>query len=133
MRWALIQGNKVANVVEQAEQPKVAGQWVACGTAGPGWSYDGSSFAPPPAPPVPPSVAVVEMAQAREALHAAGLLDDVEAAINAMAEPARTSARIAWEYRSTVRRDSALVTQLGAALGLSSDQIDGLFAAAALL
>lgn len=81
----------------------------------------------------PPPVPTVDMAQARLALLGAGLLDDVEAAITAMAEPARTAARIAWEYRSTVRRDSALVAQLGAALGLSGAEIDDLFAAAAAL
>lgn len=52
-RWALIAGGVVANVVEQDGQPQIAGQWLACGNAGPGWSYDGAQFAPPPAPPAP--------------------------------------------------------------------------------
>lgn len=47
MRWALIQNGKVANVVEQDSQPQIEGVWVECGNAGPEWSYDGSTFAPP--------------------------------------------------------------------------------------
>jgi len=53
MRWALIEGGKVANVVEQDAQPQVPGQWVACGNAGPGWIYDGSVFSPPAQAPAP--------------------------------------------------------------------------------
>lgn len=53
MRFGLIQGGIVATVVEQDSTPQIAGQWVACGNAGPGWTYDGSTFAPPPAPTLP--------------------------------------------------------------------------------
>jgi hypothetical protein len=53
MRYALIQNGVVANVVEQNSQPTVPGQWVACGDAGPGWIYNGSTFANPNAPAVP--------------------------------------------------------------------------------
>lgn len=57
MRFALIQGGIVANVVEQDSLPTVPGLWVACGNAGPGWTYNGSTFADPnaPAPVVPPN------------------------------------------------------------------------------
>lgn len=75
--------------------------------------------------------AVVDMAQARLELLDAGLLDDVGPAIDALPEPQRSAARIEWEYRPTVRRASALVATLGTALGLSSEQIDALFIAAA--
>lgn len=44
MRYALIQGGIVANVVEQDEPPEIDGQWVACGDAGPGWTYSGGNF-----------------------------------------------------------------------------------------
>lgn len=53
IRWALIIGNSVANVVEQDDQPQVDGQWVACGDAGPGWLFDGVSFTNPSAVPAP--------------------------------------------------------------------------------
>jgi hypothetical protein len=48
-RYALIKGGVIATVVEQETLPTVdmGGQWVACGSAGPGWTYNGSTFAPP--------------------------------------------------------------------------------------
>ena len=73
------------------------------------------------------------MRQARLALLAAGLLDDVEAAIAGMDEPAKTAAQIEWEYSNALERDNALVAVLGPALGLSTNQVDDLFRAAAQL
>lgn len=51
-RWALIMGDKVANVVEQVDAPQIAGTWVECTNdgAGPGWSYGGGEFTPPELP-----------------------------------------------------------------------------------
>jgi hypothetical protein len=68
----------------------------------------------------------VSMAQARLALLAAGLLQTVEAAVSSLP----TAAQIEWDYRATVHRESALVLQLGGALGLTPKQIDALFVAA---
>ena len=70
---------------------------------------------------------VVSMRQARLALLAAGLLDDVEAAIAAGPQ----AARIEWEYATEVQRDYGLVLQLAPALGLTDRQLDDLFVAAA--
>jgi hypothetical protein len=87
----------------------------------------------PPAPPesdVPPEVT---MRQARLALNAIGKLASVDSAIAAMADPAKTQAQIEWEYSSTVQRTKPLVLQLGAALGLSSADLDQLFITAAEL
>lgn len=52
-RWALIDGNTVANVVEQDSQPQIGGTWVDITGqhVGPGYTYDGSTFSPPPPPP----------------------------------------------------------------------------------
>ncbi len=133
MRFALIDSGLVANVVEQDSTPTIPGTWVACGNAGPGWAYDGDTFTPPPLPPAPPVVPTVTMRQARLALLGASLLDDVEAAINAMAEPARSAARIAWVDATEVRRDWPLLVQLAEDLGLSDAEVDALFAAAAAL
>lgn len=72
---------------------------------------------------------VVTMRQARLALLAVGLLDDVEAAIAA----APQSARIEWEYATEVARDYGLVLQIAPALQLTDRQIDDLFVAAASL
>lgn len=86
-----------------------------------------------PAPVVVPVPAAVTMRQARLVMHSAGLLGPVLAAIAAMPEPAKTAATIEWEYSNELQRDHALVTALGAALGLTSSQVDDLFRAAAAL
>ena len=75
----------------------------------------------------------VTMRQARLALHAAGKLSAVNAAIAALPDPPKTAALIEWEYSSTVRRDSQFVTMLGPALGLDSAALDALFIAASKL
>ena len=75
----------------------------------------------------------VTMRQARLALHAAGLLTSVNAAIAAMPEPDRTAAQITWEFAATVDRGFGMVPQLAAALGMTETQIDDLFIAAAQL
>jgi hypothetical protein len=78
---------------------------------------------PTPLPPEPPP-SIVTMRQARLALLAVGLLDEVEAAITDPAD------RIEWEYATTVVRDSPLVVSLSASLGLD---LDALFEMAAEL
>lgn len=50
-----------------------------------------------------------------------------------MAEPTRTGARIEWEYSNALQRDNALVAALGPALGLSTNDVDNLFRAAAAI
>ena len=82
------------------------------------------------APTVPQEVT---MRQARLALLGAGLLPSVEAAIDALAEPKKSAARIEWNHSQSVQRSRGLVVELGTALGLSSAQIDALFVAAAAL
>lgn len=81
---------------------------------------------------LPPQVpSRVTMRQARLALHAAGLLQSVEAAIDALPEPPKTTARIEWDYASEVHRASSFVALLGAALDLDDQGLDDLFFAAA--
>lgn len=75
----------------------------------------------------------VSMRQARLALNAAGKLAAVATAIAGMAEPAKTNMLIWWEYSGTVQRGQPLVAQLGAAIGLTSADVDDLFRAAILL
>lgn len=75
----------------------------------------------------------VTMRQAQRALLDAGLLDAVEAAINALPEPPRRAAKIDWEMSSTMRRDSQFVQLLAPALGMTSTQLDALFVAASKL
>jgi hypothetical protein len=82
---------------------------------------------PPPAQPSPPES--VSMRQARLALLGAGLLAQVDAAIQQGAE----ADKIEWEYATEVRRDSALVANMAAAFGLTEVHLDDLFFAAAAL
>ena len=83
--------------------------------------------------PVPPTVpASVTMRQARLALLRAGLLDDVDAAIAAIPDPAnRKAAEIEWEYAQTVDRNSPFTQQMAAGLNLTAEQLDALFTQAA--
>ena len=81
--------------------------------------------APPPA-----RITKVTMRQARLALLGAGLLSTVNSSIAAMTGATGEAARIEWEYSQEVQRDRGLVASLGAALGLTEAQLDGLFAAA---
>ena len=76
---------------------------------------------------------LVTMRQARLALLAAGKLAAVDAAIDALPEPAKSAARIEWEYSAEVHIDSGIVAALGPALGLSVEQIQTLFTEAATL
>lgn len=78
-------------------------------------------------PPMPSVPYEVTMRQARLVLLGAGLLDDVEAAINALPSPIKEQARIEWDYSSTVQRHNGLVSQLGPLLGLTEAQLDSMF------
>lgn len=92
-------------------------------------AYEHGDTLPTP-PEVPYVPAEVTMRQARLALLQVGKLAAVDAAINALAEPTKTAARIEWEYSGTVKRHQPLVLALAPALGLTSDQLDALFIAA---
>ena len=78
--------------------------------------------------PVPPSVTNF---QARAALLAAGLFDQVDTAIKA--QPANSTARQAWEYANELTRNGVLVNSMAEALGLSAEQLDTLFRQAAAI
>jgi hypothetical protein len=96
----------------------------------PAWLSQTPPVLPPPEPVIPD---VVSMRQARLALLGAGLLAQVNTAIDGMAGIEGEAARIEWEYATEVRRDSPLVAGLSAALGLTGPQLDGLFTAAAAI
>jgi hypothetical protein len=71
---------------------------------------------------------VVTMRQARLALLSAGLLGQVDGAINAIEDPVeRQQAQITWEFSTEVERMDPLVTRLGTIFGLTDTQIDDLF------
>lgn len=84
----------------------------------------------PPAPIVPESVT---MRQARLALLGAGLLSQVNSALNALPSPHKEAALIEWEYALDVRRDHQLITSLKSSLGLTDEDLDNLFLTASNL
>lgn len=137
MKYALIENGQVSNIIEWDGEsdlgpivpvPIPDGALVDIGT-----KYDGAEFVPenPPEPAVPVAPTSVTMRQARLALLAAGLLDDVQAAIDAMPSPDREAAQIEWDYAATVDRESAFMQQMAGALNLDADMLDGLFTDAA--
>lgn len=81
---------------------------------------------PEPPPIVPTKVTPL---QARRALRAAELIDAVNAAVAA----AGGDVQDAWEYATEIRRDDPLITAISAGLGLTEQQVDALFIAAASL
>ncbi len=78
---------------------------------------------------------VVTMAQARKALILSGVsITAVNAAIAAIPDATqRQLAETDWEYATTMRRQSPLVTSLAPVLGLTDEEIDDLFVLAATL
>jgi hypothetical protein len=84
--------------------------------------------------PKPPTVPeFVTMRQARLILFRVGMLEDVEAALEALPSPQKEAARIEWDYSSEVERHRGLVAALGESLGLTEPQLDDLFIKAAEL
>lgn len=71
--------------------------------------------------------------QARLALLQAGLLSQVDPAINSLESPAKETAQIEWEYATSIERSSEWINQLGGALGLDATGIDDLFKTASKL
>ena len=71
--------------------------------------------------------AAVPMMRFKIALHRAGLLSAVEAAVPSLG----VEAQIAWEYAITIARSHPLVAACAAAVNVSNEQLDQLFTAAA--
>lgn len=129
MKYAIIENGTVSNIA-LADAP-INANWIeVTGLVDIGYTWDGAAFTAPPV--VEPPVIVpesVSMRQARLALLSMNLLDSVNAAVAA----AGGAAQIEWEYASEVQRNSPLVAQMGQALSLTDEDLDGLFTAAAKL
>ena len=93
------------------------------------------AYMPPyPEPNAPPAVIVPQRITARQAQLAlldAGLLDDVDAIIEALPANVRAHVRIEWDRATHVERGSAVTQMVAVALGLTAEQEDALFVSAA--
>lgn len=128
MKYAIIENDIVVNIA-LAESP-LAANWIPGTLAKIGDTWDGEEFVTPVVPdPVPESVT---RRQAKVALLQAGLLDDVEAGIEAIADPTtKRIAKLDWSEAQEFRRDWPLLNQLAAGMGITDGQLDELFRAAA--
>lgn len=100
---------------------------------GAGYSWNGVQWqAPPPSPPAVPQV--VTRRQARQALLLAGRLQDVQPAIDAIADPVqRGMVQIEWDDSQEFQRNRPTLLALATAIGMTSQDIDNLFTQAAQL
>lgn len=80
---------------------------------------------------LPPLMPPITRRQLRLTLLAHGLLDQIEQAVAALSEPARSVALIEWQDARQYERDHPLIAQIGASLALSAMQIDAMWAEAA--
>lgn len=125
-------GIVVNTILATIEEAQIAYPNAVCldGTIGGiGWVWDGSNLTPPlitVAQKVPISVT---MRQGRLALLQAGLLAQVQSAIDAQGD----AEKIEWEYAQSIDRNSPLVAALAAALSLDDAALDSLFISAANL
>jgi hypothetical protein len=129
MKYAqILPDNVVGNLIEGPPGFVPPAGWIECpAETEPGADYDpvAGTFENPPAP-VPQ---VVSRFQALAALHLAGLLPSVEAAI-AQADPL---AQLAWNEALEFRRNSPTLLALTSALGWPEAQLDVLFTTAATI
>ena len=132
MRAHVIENGVVVNTVEVETLDALPGLVATQDNEGIGWLYDGINFTSPP-PPTPSVPTEVTMRQARLALLENGLLANVQPAVNSLPEPDKTKAQIEWEYSNALQRSNPFVDVLGAALGLSSQDLDDLFIQASAL
>ena len=80
------------------------------------------------------TINTVSRVQAKLALLAAGITDQmVQGAIDALDEPQKSAASLAWAEQPTFSRGSVFVAILGQAIGLNAQEIDQLFIDAAAI
>ena len=136
MKYAHVLNNTINEIVESDPftlfVPGYAAQFIeVADEVQAGWKLiEGEWQAPEPVVYIPQEVT---MRQARLALLENGLLSNVQPAINSLPEPDKTKAQIEWEYSNALQRSNPFVSVLGAALGLSSQDLDDLFIQASTL
>jgi len=135
MRICFIVAGVVDLVSSLDEGQEVPEGWTllpANSPVGPGYTFSGGVFTPPPPEfDVEAVPAFVSALQARLALLGVGLLDDVEQWANNPATP--EAQRVYWQQASHLHRNHSMVAGIGALLGLSAMDVDILFIEAAKL
>ena len=130
MAYAVIENDKVLNLVEADAEFAAAQGWVPAADSRIGDLWDGEKFTPaPPPPPVVP--AQVARAQGKAALIGAGLWAGVEAFVAAIIDPTeRALAEVALHDTQQWQRNSPFLNAAKDGLGLTDEQLDELFVAA---
>lgn len=96
--------------------------------------WDGTKLvALPPEPPPPQPIPTITPRQLELWLLSRGVLAQVNALIDALPEPDQTVAKIEWKRSSVFEYKHPLVQLLGAAVGLTEQDIEAGFREAALL
>lgn len=111
----MLRADAAALGTDLTEHETLLSEWVA-------------SYVPPPPEPVQVPQ-VITIRQAKLALLAAGLLDDVDAAV----ATADRATQIEWEYATEVHRSWPTISAVATVAGLTSEQVDNLFIAASNL
>jgi hypothetical protein len=116
--------------------PRNGVQYVACipGVETGDTTADGVTFFRDGVQIVVPTPEEIPLWAFRSSLVLAGITEaTVDAMLAELPQPARTVASIQWNYGNFIRRDHPLIDQLGGALGLTSEQINGVFRVAETL
>jgi hypothetical protein len=105
--------------------------WLRLMTPGERVQFGAVELTEPPAPPPPPAQPpqVVSARQARRALAARGLLEQVETLVAQQSD----TVKIDWEYAVEFRREDPTLNTLAEALPLTPADLDALFTEAAAL
>lgn len=133
MRAHIIDAGIISNTIEVDSLDFMPGLVAAVAGEGIGWSYDGQTFTPPPAPPAPaPTVPQsVSRAQGKAALVTAGLWSSALSYISDIVDNnQRALAEIALHDTQEWQRDSPMLNAMAFGLGLTNTQLDDLFISA---
>jgi hypothetical protein len=126
MRAHIITGGIVANTIEVESLDFLPGLIAATeGTIGD--LYANGVFSKPPTQPTAVPYSVTRR-QAKHALLLAGLLGNVQPALDAIADPVqKTIMQIEWDDSQEFERNRPSLIAIGTALGLDSTELDDLF------
>lgn len=133
-RYALLVGTLVVNVVEADSD------WVNAHAPGalllgasdrvaPRWRrQSGNWVEPAPVAEMPQAITARQM---RRALLDNGYLAQIESIIDSLQEPQRSRLRVDWQNTTEFKRDDQTIAALAPILGVTNQQLDRLFIAAA--